>query len=217
MRARYVIILLCAAAMPISVAAQEAPSRLRHEVGIWIGASNPVPGTRLDEVLDANIGAGGFYRVNWPWVFFTESGVMWSQYFSRTTQKVTVVPVYLALDYRLPIDFKLQTFVKLGGGGAWLEVRPANRSGWEPLLYAGLEFSIPASRRLPLPHRRSSAQPAEHRERQPPQDQNPALPGRASRLQPPQSRAAPLRGSWSSTLPECPVSRCARCRRLLPL
>ena len=148
MRARYVIILLCAAAMPVSVAAQEAPSRLRHEVGIWIGASNPVPGTRLDEVLDANIGAGGFYRVNWPWVFFTESGVMWSQYFSRTTQKVTVVPVYLALDYRLPIDFKLQTFIKLGGGGAWLEVRPANRSGWEPMFYAGLEFSIPASRRL---------------------------------------------------------------------
>lgn len=131
-----------------SLAAQDRPSRLRHEFGLWIGASNPMPGTRVDEILDANVGAGGFYRINWPSFLYTEFGFAWSQYFSRTTQKLTVAPVYGALVYQLPFEFKVNTFVKLGGGGAWLEVRPANRSGWDPLLYAGLEFSLAASRRL---------------------------------------------------------------------
>lgn len=135
-------------AVPAELAAQERPSRLRHEFGLWVGASNPVPGTAVDEVLDANVGGGGFYRINWPWVFYTEFGFSWSQYFSRTTQTLTAAPVYGALSYQLPIEFKVQTFLKLGGGAAWLEVRPANRSGWEPLLYSGVEFSIPASRRL---------------------------------------------------------------------
>jgi hypothetical protein len=128
--------------------AQDRPSRLRHEFGLWIGASSPVPGTQVADVLSANVGGGGFYRINWPWVLYTEFGFSWSQYFSRTTQKLTTVPVYGALAYRLPIDFKVETFVKLGGGGAWLEVRPANSSGWDPLFYTGLEFSLAASRRL---------------------------------------------------------------------
>ncbi|MCB1309532.1 MAG: hypothetical protein KDK30_15185 [Leptospiraceae bacterium] len=136
------------ALLPTALLSQERVSRKRHEVGLWIGASNPIPGTAVDDVLDANVGGGGFYRVNWPWVFYTELGFSWSQYFSQTTQKLTAVPVHLALAYRLPLDFKVQTYIKLGGGAAWLEVRPANRSGWEPLFFGGLEFSIPASRRL---------------------------------------------------------------------
>ena len=140
--------LLCGSLASSPLSAQERPSRLRHEFGLWIGASNPVPGTRVDEILDANVGAGGFYRINWPWVLYTEFGFSWSQYFSRSSQKLTVAPVYGALAYELPIDFKVQSFVKLGGGGAWLEARPANRSGWDPMLYAGLEFSLAASRRL---------------------------------------------------------------------
>lgn len=128
--------------------AQQSVAKNRHELGLWIGASSPVPGTQTDEILDANVGGGGFYRINWPWVFHTEFGASYSNYFSRTTQQVSVAPVYLALAYRLPFSFKLQTWLKIGGGGAWLEVRPDNRSGWEPLFYSGLEFSIPASRHL---------------------------------------------------------------------
>ncbi|MBX7059293.1 MAG: hypothetical protein K1X75_14605 [Leptospirales bacterium] len=128
--------------------AQDRASRLRHELGFWFGASNPLPGSDVDAVLDANVGAGGFYRVNWPWIFHSEFGFSWAQYFSRGEQKLLTVPVYGALSYQLPFAFKVNTFLKLGGGGAWIEVRPANRSGWDPLFYAGLEFSILASRRL---------------------------------------------------------------------
>lgn len=134
--------------LPEAVSAQDRASRLRHEIGLWIGASNPLPGSQIDEVLDANVGGGLFYRVNWPWVFHTELGASWAQYFSRSEQKLLTVPVYGALAYQLPFAFKVNTFLKLGGGGAWLEVRPANRSGWDPLFFAGLEFSILASRRL---------------------------------------------------------------------
>ena len=131
-----------------TLSAQDRPSRIRHEFGLWVGASNPLPGSAVDEILDANVGGGSFYRVNWPWIFYTEVGFSYAQYFSRTTQSLTVAPVYGAINYQLPLNFKVQSFIKLGGGGAWLEVRPANRSGWDPLLFAGLEFSIPASRRL---------------------------------------------------------------------
>lgn len=147
MKLHYVILIVILLS-PGVLAAQQSVSRTKHEMGFWIGASNPVPGTRTDEILDANVGGGFFYRVNWPWFFHTELGTMVSNYFSRTSQQVLVVPVYAALAYRLPFSFKLQTWVKVGGGSAWLEVRPDNRSGWEPMFYAGLEFSIPASRRL---------------------------------------------------------------------
>ncbi|MCB1172815.1 MAG: hypothetical protein KDK39_04590 [Leptospiraceae bacterium] len=141
--------ILCLAGLPLSaLSAQESVARTKHEIGLWVGASNPMPGTRTDEILDANVGGGGFYRINWPWVFHTEFGAAYANYFSHTTQQVIVAPTYLALAYRLPYSFKLQTWLKLGGGGAWLEVRPENRSGWEPLFFAGLEFSIPASRVL---------------------------------------------------------------------
>lgn len=142
------LVALLALAGPGQLEAQERVTRTRHELGLWVGASNPVPGTATDEVLDANVGGGMFYRVNWPWVLLTELGASYSQYFSRSEQKLIVAPVYGALAYRLPIDFKVETYVKLGGGAAWLEVRPQNVSGWDPMGFAGLEFSLQASRRL---------------------------------------------------------------------
>lgn len=140
--------LLLTVLLPDALSAQETSSRLRHEFGLWVGASNPMPGTATDEVLDANIGGGGFYRINFPWIFLTELGFSWSQYDSRTEQQLLAFPLYGALVYQLPFSFKVQTFLKVGGGAAWLEVRPSNRSGWDPLFYAGTEFSLLASRRL---------------------------------------------------------------------
>jgi hypothetical protein len=125
---------------------QAAPGRINNELGFWFGGSNPMPGTELDRILDSNVGMGGFYRVNWPWVFHLEGGFSYSYYTSRTTAKVTVMPVYGAVDYLIPIPWKLQTFFKLGGGYAYLNVRPDNKEAWEPMGFAGLEFSLLATR-----------------------------------------------------------------------
>ncbi|MBL8019559.1 MAG: hypothetical protein JNM27_07855 [Leptospirales bacterium] len=141
----------CAAVfMSHPVMAEEAQSvhRIKHEFGLWIGASNPVPGTELDQVLDSNLGGGIFYRFSWPWIFYTEFGTSYANYFSRGTQSATVVPVYGALSYPIQLPIRMQMFAKLGGGSAYVLIRPNNRSGWEPLGYAGLEFSILAGKKF---------------------------------------------------------------------
>ena len=133
---------------PGSLWAQEEASGLKPEIGLWLGASNPMPFTEVDTVLDASIGMGAFYRIRWPWIFLTEAGFSYSHYFSRTTQSLTVVPVYGALVYQLPLPFQLNIFLKAGGGASYLEVRPTNISGWDPMAYAGAEFSLQAGRRV---------------------------------------------------------------------
>lgn len=132
----------------VSAQDQQSVSRIRHELGFWIGASSPLPGTELDTVLDSNLGGGLFYRFSWPWVFYTEFGTSYANYFSRGTQSATVVPVYGALAYPIMLPIRMQMFLKLGGGTSYVLVRPTNRQGWEPLGYAGLEFSLLAGRRF---------------------------------------------------------------------
>lgn len=122
--------------------------RIKHEFGLWVGASNPVPGTELDQVLDSNLGGGIFYRFSWPWIFYTEFGTSYANYFSRGTQSATVIPVYGALSYPIQLPIRMQMFAKIGGGSAYVLIRPNNRSGWEPLGYAGLEFSILAGKKF---------------------------------------------------------------------
>ena len=117
-----------------------------HEFGFWFGATNPRPGTAADELLDSSIGGGAFYRVDWPWVLYTEIGASYATYDSLTTQKVSLTPVYASLAYQLPIASRFQVFMKGGAGAAQVEIRPQNKSGWEPMAFAGLEFSILASR-----------------------------------------------------------------------
>lgn len=131
-----------------SVVAQSRVSQLKHEVGLWVGGSFPLPGGELDSVLDSNVGAGGFYRVNWPYIFLTEFGFSYTTYFSQTTQLLVSAPVYAALVYPVPVPFRIQVYAKLGGGGNYLEVRPQNRNGWDPMIYSGLEFSLLASRKF---------------------------------------------------------------------
>ena len=80
----------------------------------------------------------------------TELGFSYAVYQSRTTQTLSVMPAYAAIAYQLPLPFRIQIFLKAGGGGAYLTVRPTNQSGWDPLYFLGTEFSILAGRRLRL-------------------------------------------------------------------
>lgn len=120
----------------------------RHELGFWVGASNPMTTSPLGEILDSSVGGGLFYRVDWPWVLHTEVGALFGTYDSTTTQKLSIVPVYAALVYRLPIPYKLNVHLKLGGGSSYVEVRPQNKSAWDPVYFAGSEFSLMASKKL---------------------------------------------------------------------
>lgn len=140
--------MLLLAVQSASAQEQQSVSRIRHELGFWIGASSPLPGTELDTVLDSNLGGGLFYRFSWPWVFYTEFGTSYANYFSRGTQSATIVPLYGALAYPINLPIRMQMFLKLGGGTSYVLVRPTNRQGWEPLGYAGLEFSLLAGRRF---------------------------------------------------------------------
>jgi hypothetical protein len=142
------VALLLLAVQSASAQEQQTVSRIRHELGFWIGASSPLPGTELDTVLDSNLGGGLFYRFSWPWVFYTEFGTSYANYFSRGTQSATIVPLYGALAYPINLPIRMQMFLKLGGGTSYVLVRPTNRQGWEPLGYAGLEFSLLAGRRF---------------------------------------------------------------------
>lgn len=107
-----------------------------------------MPSSELDQVLDSNIGMGLFYRINWPWIFLTEFGGSYATYFSQTTQNLTVVPVYVALVYPLPIASRINVMLKAGGGYSYLVVRPTNRWGWDPSAYVGTEFSLLVTRRF---------------------------------------------------------------------
>lgn len=138
--------LLFAAVSPVFAQQEKTGTKLHPEFGFWVGASNPMPGTELDDQLDSNIGGGFFYRIRFPWILLTEVGFSYAQYFSRATQSLTVVPVYGALVYQLPLPFRMQIFLKLGGGQAYVTVRPENRYGWDPLGFAALEFSLQAAR-----------------------------------------------------------------------
>ena len=144
------IVLLAAGTAASSLHAQEqqSASRVKHEIGLWIGASNPLPGTELDAALDSNLGGGLFYRMTWPWILYTEFGTSYSNYFSRETQSATVIPIYAALSYPIQLPIRMQVLLKAGGGTAYVLVRPINRHGWEPLGYLGTEFSILAGRRF---------------------------------------------------------------------
>ncbi|MCB1170437.1 MAG: hypothetical protein KDK25_08900 [Leptospiraceae bacterium] len=147
MRRLLATIVLVAVALPGALQARDS-DHLKHELGIWLGGSFPFPSTPYDEVLDSNVGGGMFYRVNWPWIFYSEFGFSYTTYFSRTTQLLVSAPVYGALVYPLPLPFRLQVMAKIGGGAAYLEVRPQNLHGWDPMIYGGLEMSLLASRRF---------------------------------------------------------------------
>lgn len=130
------------------VAAQAYQDEIKKEAGFWMGGAFPVPGTQAANVLNSSLGAGGFFRMFWPNPFMIESGFAYANYKSSTMQQLTIAPVYGAIVYPLPWVERFSAMIKLGGGEANLVVRPANRSGWDPMAYAGFEFSILAAKRF---------------------------------------------------------------------
>ncbi|MCS7204139.1 MAG: hypothetical protein NZ853_00410 [Leptospiraceae bacterium] len=121
---------------------------LESEIGFWVGGTFPAPNTPMDELLESSMGFGLFYRNHSFAPVLTEIGTSYGNYTSLSMQKLLSVPLYLSLNYLFQLynRFSLQT--KIGGGFTYLQIRPNNLSGWNPILYGGVEFSISASRRF---------------------------------------------------------------------
>ncbi|PJZ47910.1 hypothetical protein [Leptospira saintgironsiae] len=130
---------------------EELPSfydNRKQEIGAWVGASNPFPGSEAQKYLDTTLGGGFFYRVPWPWIFYVEVGASYSNYLSRSERALTTIPVYSALCYKLPFELPITFMVKAGFGETYVVARPANTSRWNDTLYAGFEASFVAGKKL---------------------------------------------------------------------
>jgi hypothetical protein len=129
-------------------AKEDEDDKRKPEIGVWIGATNPFPGTPTQQLLDTSLGAGAFARLPWPYFLYTEFGTSYSVYLATTERSLTTIPVYGALAYQLPLDLPVKFFVKAGGGQAYVVARPANTARWDPMIYGGLEASFIAGRKV---------------------------------------------------------------------
>jgi hypothetical protein len=129
-------------------AVEKEEDKRKYEIGFWLGASNPFPGTPSQQVLDTSLGFGLFTRIPWPYFLYTEIGGSYSVYLSQTERALSTIPVYGALAYQIPLELPVKFFIKAGGGGAYVTARPANTSRWNPMYYGGLEASFIAGRKV---------------------------------------------------------------------
>ncbi|MFN3605342.1 MAG: hypothetical protein ACK4UJ_11600 [Leptonema sp. (in: bacteria)] len=121
---------------------------IQQEFGFWLGGSFPAPNSKTEKIFNSSMSLGFFYRYYWPKPFHLELGTSYANYKSLSMQQITTVPVYLSLNYPFPMFTKFQLLGKIGFGASYLEIRPNNLSGWDPMLYGGLDFAIFASKRF---------------------------------------------------------------------
>lgn len=118
------------------------------ELGFWLGAANPMPGSPTAKKLDSTLGFGLFSRFQGPYNLYTEFGTGVSNYQSKTERGLMAFPVYGALNYKIPVDLPISIFLKGGGGAAYVIARPSNTAKWDPLGVLGLETSFVAGRKI---------------------------------------------------------------------
>lgn len=139
------LLIFLSVSVPFYIYSEESPP---YELGFFLGASNPLPGSDTGRVLNSSLGMGVFGRIPWPRTFYTELGASYTTYLSPTERRLTTVPIYGALAYKLPLDLPISIFFKGGGGYAYTVARPANLATWNPLTYMGTEFSFVAGKKV---------------------------------------------------------------------
>ncbi len=117
----------------------------KPQVGVWFGPVTPVYTTAED--LDTYLGGGLFLRTN-SFIQGLKFGLDWSYQMFRSpgVNRLTMMPLYGSLIYRLPVRMPLAFQLKAGAGGARLHARPDEVTLWEPLLTLGAETSFPAGK-----------------------------------------------------------------------
>ncbi len=132
----------------LSLQAVDVEESIPFELGFWLGSANPFPGSETNKVLDSGLGLGLFGRWQWPKIFYTELGIGYSNYLSKTEKGLTAIPVYGSLAYKLPFDWPVSLFVKGGMGVAYVIARPANLAKWDPMALLGFEVSFVAGKKV---------------------------------------------------------------------
>jgi hypothetical protein len=146
-RFSFISILVVSLASPLFAQYEEKDFQLHPVLGAWFGPMAPVPGTELSPILNTALGGGGFFRLNVPSnTFQLETGVSIYHLASLLTAELTVLPGYLALAYKLPIDFALSFYFKGGGGAGYFANKPEGNDGFLPVFFAGFETSFPAGK-----------------------------------------------------------------------
>jgi hypothetical protein len=142
----FLILVLCSG--PLFSQSVEEYNRRRYEVGGWVGAGNPFPGSKTIQLLDTTLGGGAYVRLPFPSIFYTEIGTSYAVFLAKSERGLTTIPLYAALAYRIPVELPIQFFLKAGGGQAYVVARPADTARWDPLIYAGFEASFIAGKRI---------------------------------------------------------------------
>lgn len=140
-------ILILSLSTPLIAQYEEKNFELRPVIGLWFGPMTPFPGSDLAKVLNPALGGGLFFRLNVPSDnVLMELGVSYYQLTSLYTEKLTVIPVHLAMVYKLPVDFALSFYFKGGAGAGYFKNAPEGNKGVLPVFYGGFETSFPAGK-----------------------------------------------------------------------
>ena len=135
--------------IPFAIYSQKAEVTNKTEFGFWMGASNPLPGSPTSKVLSTSLGFGLYTRFPFPFnKLLTEIGGGYSNFLSKTDRGLQVMPIYVALDYKLPFELPVAIYLKGGGGGAYVIARPNNSAKWDPAGFLGSEVSFTAGRKV---------------------------------------------------------------------
>jgi hypothetical protein len=144
---KYIFLLFLGIFVINPLLSQDTDNR-KQELGIWVSAANPFPGSDTQKVLDTTLGGGFLYRIPWPGLLYTEFGGSYGVYLSRTEQALATAPLYAAVAYKIPIEFPIQFFLKAGGGKALVVHRPSNTETWTPMQMLGFESSFIAGKKI---------------------------------------------------------------------
>ncbi len=117
----------------------------KPQIGAWFGPVTPLGD--LGKRVETNLGGGGFVRFTFPWQYL-KFGVdsSYQQFKSKGVNELQFVPLYGNILFQIPVEFPVRFQFKGGIGGAWLSIKPDNKSGWDPIFMAGFEVSFPAGR-----------------------------------------------------------------------
>ncbi|MDH4261912.1 MAG: hypothetical protein OEV78_02580 [Spirochaetia bacterium] len=132
---------------PLWAQYEEKDYQLHPIIGAWFGVIAPFPGTELAPILNTALGGGAFFRLNVPSdSFLVETGASYYNLQSNFTGQLTMVPGYVALVYKLPVDFALSFYFKGGAGSGYFANKPEGNGGFLPVFYGGFETAFPAGK-----------------------------------------------------------------------
>jgi hypothetical protein len=138
---------LLVGSVPAFAQYEEKDFQLRPVAGFWFGPMTPFPGTEYADILSPALGGGAFFRLNIPSDnVLMEAGVSFYELTSLLTESLIEVPAYLAIVYKLPVDFALSFYFKAGAGMGYFLSKPEGNDGFLPVFYGGFETSFPAGK-----------------------------------------------------------------------